>query len=151
MAYQVDENGMAVRLGPPVLHEHLSATVFATGDAELDAMLQTAKVKFLNPDPGVRRESLEKLWDAWERLKTLDGGANKKQSVAQLLAAASPEEHFRERLDREARELTDIGNTFKIRHSETTQIPLGQDEHVDYLFHRLFAIITLCLRMRGGK
>src|ERR1039457_1066325 len=28
---------------------------------------KSARTKFLNPDPRVRRESLEKLWDAWER------------------------------------------------------------------------------------
>jgi len=28
-----------------------------------------------------------------------------------------------------------------IRHSETSQVPLQRNDHVDYLFHRLFALI----------
>lgn len=150
LAYQMDESGLAVRRGPPVLHEHLAAARFDTGDTELDAMLEAARTKFFDPDADVRRESLEKLWDAWERLKTLEPGADKKQSANRMLDMASPEPRFREKLGEEARQLTEIGNSFKIRHSETTQIPLSQDEHVDYLFHRLFAFIRLCLRMRSG-
>ena len=73
----------------------------------------------------------------------------KKASVAALLAKASPEPKFRERLDAEAIELTAIGNQFRIRHSETTQTPIDADEQVDYLFHRLFALVQLVLRMRG--
>jgi hypothetical protein len=44
--------------------------------------------------------------------------------------------------------MTDIGNGFQIRHSETSQVPLQRNNHVDYLFHRLFALIWLVLRAR---
>ena len=63
-----------------------------------------------------------------------------------MLDKASQEQKFREILDKEAQVLTDIGNSFQIRHSEITQTPLTQNEHVDYLFHRLFALIFLVLR-----
>ena len=58
----------------------------------------------------------------------------------------------RERLDKEAFELTSIGNSFQIRHTETQQTPLELSEHVDYLFHRLFSMVWLILRTtnRGG-
>jgi hypothetical protein len=52
-----------------VLAEELRRVLFQTGDPELDAMLEAARTKFLSPDPNVRRESLEKLWDAWERVR----------------------------------------------------------------------------------
>lgn len=142
------KNGQIIRLAPPVLREALQSTTFSTGDSELDAMLEVARKKFLDPDIEVRRESLEKLWDAWERLKTILPGKDKKVSIGKLLEKASPESKFREVLEKEARELTDIGNTFKIRHSETKQIPVEYSEHVDYLFHRLFAIIQLLLRKK---
>jgi hypothetical protein len=71
LVYELQESGQVVRAGPPVLHESLHSTTFSTGDSDLDAMLETARAKFLAPDPRIRRESLEKLWDAWERLKTL--------------------------------------------------------------------------------
>ena len=61
-------------------------------------------------------------------------------------AAAEP---FRTRLDQEARELTDIGNTFMIRHTETDKVPIVDSAHVDYLFHRMFSIIRLLLKRSG--
>ncbi len=42
--------------------------------------------------------------------------------------------------------LTKIGNTFQIRHSETSQVSLTRDAHVDYLFHRMFALIWMLLQ-----
>jgi hypothetical protein len=67
----------------------------------------------------VRRESLEKLWDAWERLKTLEPGKDKKASTTALLDKVSSEPMFRAYLEHEATRLTEIGNTFMIRHTES--------------------------------
>jgi hypothetical protein len=75
-----------------------------------------SRQKFLNRSLNVRRESLEKLWDAWERLKTVEPGKDKKASAKALLDKAAVEPNFRNKLEQEARELTDIGNTFMIRH-----------------------------------
>lgn len=151
LAFELEENGQVARLTPPILRESLRAAVFHTGDAELDSMLEAARTKYLDPDPRVRQESLEKLWDAWERLKTVEPGKNKKASVEAILDKASSEEYFRQLLETEARELTRIGNSFQIRHSETTQIPIECNEHIDYLFHRLFAMIRLLLESRESK
>lgn len=153
LVYDLQENGQLIRLAPPVLREALQATTFNTGDTELNAMLEAARKKFLNPDLEVRRESLEKLWDAWERLKTIVPGKDKKTSIETLLEKAAPEIKFKERLDSEAHELTKIGNDFQIRHSETTKIPIKLNEQVDYLFHRLFAMIQLLLQSncRAGR
>jgi hypothetical protein len=107
--------------------------------------LERARTKFLSHDPEVRRESLEKLWDAWERLKTLNN-PNKKLGVAVLLDQAAPEPAFRSTLDNEAKELTRIGNEYQIRHSETNKIVINNDADVDYLFHRLFSLMFLLMR-----
>jgi len=146
LAYELNPDGLVVRLGPEVLRETLVPAVFKTGDADLDSLLEKAREKFLDPDPTVRGESLEKLWDAWERLKTIEPGKDKKAQSKVLLDKAAAEQTFRDRLEKEARELTDIGNKFRIRHSETNKVPLGPSEHVDYLFHRLFGLIWLLLR-----
>ena len=151
LAYDLKENGQIKRLAPPILDEALSTVVFNTGDSELDAMLESARLKYLSPNPTIRRESLEKLWDAWERVKTLEPGPNKKRQADLLLDKAAAEPKFREVLGNEAAKLTEIGNTFRIRHSETSQVPLETDEHVDYLFHRLFSMIQLLLRTRAAK
>ncbi len=147
IAYEIDRTGSVTRLAPPVLND-LTRCTFQTGDAALDAMLESAKAKFLNTDPRVRREALEKLWDAWERLKTLENGSDKRASTQALLDKVSVEPEFRKLLDVEARCLTEVGNTFHIRHSETNQIELRTEDHVDYLFHRLFSLIWMLLRAR---
>jgi catechol 2,3-dioxygenase-like lactoylglutathione lyase family enzyme len=152
IAYEVEDRGEVVRIAPEGLREALASAVFRTGDNILDELLERARTRFLSRDPRVRRESLESLWDAWERLKTLEPGRDKRESTGRLLDRASGEPNFREVLETEARLLTDIGNNFMIRHAEVNKIPVADDEHVDFLFHRLFAVIRLLLRKtdRGG-
>jgi len=151
LAYELTDAGEVHRLAPPALREALAKATFSTGDSDLDAMLEIARRKFLDPDEAVRREALEKLWDAWERVKTVEPGADKRAQVTALLnrAASSDGSGFRQRLEAEANEITRIGNSFQIRHTETTQEPLTSADHVDYLFHRLFALIRLVLRATG--
>ncbi len=95
-----------------------------------------------------RREAIERLWDCWERIKSLENPTDKKKSVAALLDKASSEPNTRILLEEEARKLTDIGNTFHIRHSEVTQIMISDNIMIDYLFYRLFTFIQLLLSMR---
>jgi len=147
LAFELTGEGQIIRLAPSVLGEALSSSLFATGDSELDAMLETARKKFLNPNPSTRREALEKLWDAWERLKTVFlPEANKKLSATAMLDLLCTEQCFRKELETEAAQLTSIGNSFLIRHSEVPQVSIGDDSHVDYLFHRMFAFIWMVLK-----
>jgi hypothetical protein len=142
-------DGEVVRIGPVELHESLAEARFNTGDSTLDGLLESARQKFLNRSLDVRRESLEKLWDAWERLKTIEPGGDKKTQAIALLNKSIPEPHFRDRIEREARELTEIGNAFMIRHTETDKIPIADSAQVDYLFQRMFSLIRLLLKASG--
>lgn len=148
MAYDLT-HGEVSRMAPSGLHEALAETLFKTGDAELDRLLETAREKFLNKGLVVRQEGLEKLWDAWERLKTVEPGKDKLAQVNAIIDKASPESNFRKQIDDEARVLTKIGNDFMIRHTETSRIPITESAHVDYLFHRMFSLIRLLLRSSG--
>ena len=145
IAFDLQEDGQIVRLAPPVIGDSLQSSVFRTGDSYLDAMLETARAKYLDPSLEVRLEALEKLWDAWERAKTLEIPKNKKRSIGILLDEASDEPSMRDMLEREAVELTRIGNQFMIRHTETDKTPITTSQHVDYLFHRMFALVYLLL------
>jgi hypothetical protein len=79
-------------------------------------------------------------------LKTIGPGKSKAEQAQGLLDKTAPEPAFRERIERDARELTDIGNSFMIRHTETNKTPITTSAQVDYLFHRLFSLILLLLR-----
>jgi hypothetical protein len=151
LAYQLIEDGNIVRLVPPVLDESLASSIFKTGDIILDKMLEESRKKFLNPDIVVRREALERLWDSWERIKTLLIPENKRQSISSLIEKASIDENFRSVLNDEAKSLTTIGNSFHIRHTEVSQTKLEDSKHVDYLFHRLFALIHLLLNSLNNE
>jgi hypothetical protein len=137
------------RLGPPEARELISDFRPKTGDPELDAKLMDATSRFQSRTPSDRQDALEKLWDAFERLKTLEPGADKKNSLAKLLATAVATEPFRAELDSEFRALTKIGNEFTIRHHERDKDDLPNDHARDYLFIRLLALIAFVLRQTG--
>jgi hypothetical protein len=141
--------GQVRRIAPAVLHEALEQGVFNSGDNDLDRLLETAREKFLHRSLDVRKEGLEKLWDAWERLKTIEPEANKPAQVKAILDKGAAEPVLRERLENEARELNFIGNNLMIRHTEVGKPPIGESAQVDYLFHRMFAMIRLLLKSSG--
>jgi len=151
VAFELTPEGIAQRLGPPGLREQLQQSIFHTGDAETDRLLEDARRRILSPKAADRSDAIEKLWDAFERIKTLEPGSNKNESAARLLDRSAPAgaPTFRQFLETEAKELTVIGNTLRIRHSETDKEPLQSLEQVDYLFHRLFALLLLLLRTTG--
>ncbi len=150
VAYELTAEGRARRLLPQPLADALSWTQFTTGDAETDRLLEIARRRIALPKSENRVDALEKLWDAFERLKTLEPGADKRaQADALLDRAAAPGSNFRRVLADEAAALTKIGNGFRIRHSETTQEPLTSLDQVDYLFGRMFSFIRMVLRATG--
>ena len=146
----VDSGALMLTINEEI-REALRSATFMTGDDDLNALLETARAKYLDPDLSIRKESLEKLWDAWERLKTLED-KDKKKGATTLLNKSATEPTFRALLEEDAEKLTAIGNNFRIRHSETTKAPIETSEQVDYLFHRMFALIRLLLKKthRGG-
>lgn len=150
VAFEMLSTGRIVRVLPPVLGEDLKRTIFRTGDRTLDNMLEECRTKFSDRNPLVRREALERLWDGWERLKSLADPGDKKRSIKIILDATAAEPSLRARMEEEATELTSIGNSHLIGHSEVNQVPVIDVDQVDYLFHRLFAMIQLVLRKKGS-
>lgn len=150
LAFELTPDGEARRLLPAPLAEALSCTLFQTGDDETDRLLEVARRRILSPKLEDRQDALEKLWDAFERLKTLEPGANKREQADALLdRVAAPGSAFRQALGGEATELTTIGNRFRIRHSEVTQETLTSQDQIDYVFTRMFAFIRILLRGSG--
>ncbi len=142
LTFKLLENGNIERLLNPVLSETIKRPPFNSGDVELNQYLDKAVKKFLHHDFNTHRESLEALWDAFERIKTIPAG----KKAVELVNKSSNCEKMRERIDKEAKELTEIGNNFMIRHTETNKTPITEEKHVDYLFHRMFALLWLWLQ-----
>jgi hypothetical protein len=147
IAFVLGYDGTIKRIIPEQFKSFIS-THIRTGDFVLDNMIDDAQKKFLNPDTKIRKEAIERLWDCWERIKTLEKPTDKKKSISTLLDKASTDPDTRLLLEEEARKLTEIGNKFHIRHSEVTQIVIDNNSIIDYLFYRLFAFIQLLLSSR---
>ena len=89
----------------------------------------------------------QKLWDAFERIKTYDKRLHKNKSAENLVLLMSKENaNYKEILDNELRNLTSIGNDFRIRHHETFKNDIIYKEHYDYLFHRCLALLRLATK-----
>lgn len=150
LAYDITESGEVRRILPAVIEDMLARAYFRTGDQLLDVMLEESRKKFSNPDPLIRREALERLFDSWERIKTLADN-NKAKSAKLVLDRSSPDPEFRQLLEKEALELREIGNSYLLRHHERSQTPVIDTDHVDYLFHRLYALVDLVTRKNAPR
>ena len=74
LAYELGEGGAIERTVPAPMADLVKRTGYRTRDNDLDGLLDTAINRFLSPKPEARQDALEKLWDAFERLKTIEGG-----------------------------------------------------------------------------
>ena len=147
LAYELKVDGKIQRLVPTAFVGLLNNSTISM-DSETNALLSSAVQKIKATNLEIRREALEKLWDCWERVKSLDNPNNKKASTEALLNKCASEENFRNLLEAEAKTLTEIGNKYQIRHTEKLQIKIQTSEQVDYLFYRLFSLIHLLTRLR---
>lgn len=122
--------------------ELLFETEIITDDEELNQLIKDAKNRFFNPKD--KQIALEKLWDAFERLKTYFE-KDKKKSAKKLVSLLS-KDFDSELINSEFVALTKIGNDFKIRHHEVGKKAVINSHHIDYLFFRMLCLITLSLK-----
>lgn len=113
-----------------------------TNDEQLDLLINEAKDRFFIPKD--KQIALEKLWDAFERIKTYFN-SNKKKSSTELVTKASEGFDFK-LIEDEFKLLTKIGNEYKIRHHETDKKEVAKSKHIDYLFFRMLSLIDLCIK-----
>lgn len=135
------------RVGMPEVQEAFRQLRPATGDATLDSLLETARTLYLSRATADRTTAIEKLWDAFERLKTIDNPSDKRRSVTALLDHI-PDTAIRAVVDEEMRTLTALGNQFQIRHHEVGKHPVPANAQ-DYLASRMATLVVLLLGQSG--
>ena len=151
LAYElkdIESSGSIERIIPAPVTELINRSDFDSGDSELDNLLSVAITKFRSPKPEARQEALEKLWDAFERLKTIEQGKGKKARADAIIEHVLSDNglYFKTVVEEEFTKMTKVGNNMLIRHSEVGQEPVGDNGEKDYLFIRLFSLIHLALR-----
>lgn len=144
IGYELQPDGRVERLLPRGIGAAIAAADFDTGDSTLDGLLDEATRRFVDRDPSARRDAVEKLWDSFERAKTLLD-PDKKKGAARILDESSSTPDFRRLMEAEARTLTAVGNDFRIRHSEHGKVELT-DHELDYVFGRLYVLLWHLLR-----
>lgn len=88
LVYELTGEGNIERLGSPAVEAQLADQLAPTGDVAFDKLLEAAIAKFRSPEASVRREALEPLWDAFERMKTMLDG-DKRKGVKKLIRSAT--------------------------------------------------------------
>ncbi len=95
-----------------------------------------------------KRIAVEKLWDAFERLKTfyLTSKCDKKDSVEKLIKVMSgTSEDFFLLYEAEFNALTKVGNGYRIRHHEINKKEITDNRQYDYLYKRCLSLISLAI------
>ena len=102
---------------------------------------------------GNKQIAVEKIWDAFERLKTYYSPTlNKAQSADKIIDNMSNSEpNYKTLYEAEFKALTNIGNNFRIRHHETTKIDITDNRQYDYFYKRCLALVSVAiLYLEGG-
>lgn len=115
----------------------------STKDEELINLINEARERFLKP--GDQNIALEKLWDAFERMKTYFDH-DKRKSTTRLIKLMSIDLDTAI-FEAEFETLTAIGNSYRIRHHETDKKPIITDNQIKYLFFRMLSLIYLGLEV----
>lgn len=111
-----------------------------TDDADLNNLINEAKNRYIEGDNQI---AIEKIWDAFERVKTqLDN--NKKTSSTFLINTIS-DQFDKDFIEFQFKQLTKIGNDYTIRHHEKNKKNLTPN-HLQYLFFTMVSLVDLCLK-----
>ena len=146
IVFYLKNDGQIKRAIDSGMEKIIKDITFKTSDKKLNELLEEAYLIFTKPKIESRIEAIKKIWDAFERLKTYYENKDKKDSVEELIKNISKENKaFQKELNTEFKKLTEIGNSFGIRHSERWQKELKEPEHIDYIFYRMASLIHLCL------
>lgn len=148
LLYLLNQDGEVERviendvITPDVIETALSVNEKGTRD-----LLKEAIALHRSHDPNAARDSVEKLWDAFERLKTYYTHLDKKGSVEQIINSISGgKQEYIKLFNDEFKQLTDIGNDYRIRHHETNKIDIEDTRYYDYLFNRCFSLVALTVQ-----
>ena len=149
IAFEMTAGGQINRLLPAHAAQVIESAIYHTGDTECDRLLEYARTTVTNPVLDQRRDRIEKLWNAFERMKTLEPGPDKRATAETMLNRVVSGPVFRTLLCFEYRTITEAGNTLRIPHSEINQEILHNPDEVDYLYIRMFGLVRLLLRASG--
>ena len=125
----------------------VESAIAAVKEAGARELLQEAILLHRSPYPADIRDAVEKLWDAYERLKSYYTTMKKEKSAEKIVNDMAAEQApYVTLFDTEFRALTKIGNDFRIRHHETDKVEITDVRYYDYFFNRCLSLIALAIQ-----
>lgn len=125
----------------------VEATIDSVTEKGTRDLLKEALLLHRSPYPEANRDATEKMWDAFERLKTYYTAMNKRDSAAKIVSDMSAgQADYNALFDTEFKTLTTIGNSFRIRHHETDKVDITDVRYYDYFFNRCLSLIALAIQ-----
>lgn len=110
-------------------------------EAGLEELIRTAEDLY---NKGEYSYAVEKIWDAFERIKTYYPTLDKKKSAEKIINDISyGNEHIKKMFDNEFKVLTDTGNSYRIRHHEINKIDISKELHYKYFYKRCLVLISV--------
>lgn len=129
-----------------ILTKEMEVNFEAVNEGGIRELLKDAVALYKTPNSAARQDSVEKIWDAFERMKTYYTTLKKNKSIEKIVNdMADGNSHFIDLFDKEFRELTYIGNNYRIRHHETNKFNITDERYYDYFFNRCLSLIALTI------
>ena len=139
------QKGEIKLIGSPTLDAPLISLELEIDDEHLKGLIEQAISKFYERRNSEKYIALRLIVDAFERVKTLEGG-DKKKSISKIISKISPFKYVQENLVADLRELTDVANNFCIRHHEISKKPIDDSDMIEFLFYLYFNYVRLILK-----
>lgn len=125
----------------------ISKSLSSSIEKEIKNLIIESKIYISKKEYREKRIGLEKIWDAFERLKTINS-TNKKESIENIISyVTNDDEEIKNMITNEFKELTQIGNSYSIRHHEMNQKQLPNIQYIEYLYFRLLSLISCVLSL----
>ena len=148
LLYKLNSKGQVERVLENDITSHDAEKILSTiNEKGTRELLQEAIELHRSYKPTAARDATEKLWDAFERLKTYYTDLKKTDSADRIVRNISNgNSDYYNLLNAEFKNLTAIGNDYRIRHHETNKIEITDNRYYDYFFNRCLALITLAIQ-----
>ena len=97
---------------------------------------------------GEKNIAVEKIWDAFERMKTYYlPELDKRKSAEKIVDDMSQGiDAYKKMFDNEFLTLTKMGNEFRIRHHEMNKIDITDNRQYEYFYKRCFALVSVAIQ-----
>lgn len=115
-------------------------------DTQILKMIKDS-IKYIKKEDKSKKEmALFKICSAFERSKTLLNNDKKKSSNKIIDTISQDQENLKQLLNREFDELTKVGNSYSIRHSEKDQKTFPNVNYLEYFYFRFLSLVSLIIQ-----